>query len=723
MSARRNWWVLVLVLLPPAAPGAEPLPAGAVCRLDPPGTSFRSPGGVYEISADGNWSHSPRKAISPDGTLVALISDAHFVRLCRSDTKEEVRLLKGHTAYLAAVAFSPDGKTVASGSTDRTLRLWDTASGAERFVCSGHEDQVCAVAFAPDGKTVASASWDGSVRLWDVSSGKELRRLEGHRYEVRDVAFAPDGQRLASGGTDGTVRLWDPTTGKEVRRWVVHESGVRALAFTRDGTGIRTVDSAQIARNWDVHSGKELSAARKVGLPAEVNVAHCAAFAPDGQTAALGYPDGGIRLYDVKSGKELRVIGRHPEIVWSVAFSPNGKTLASSARRHGIVRLWDVATGRMVRSYPGHAGGVSRVLFSRDGQRLLAAGGSFDPSIIVSDTATARELRRLEGHTSLVGAMALSPDGQTLASVVSGDAVRLWDLATGKERRHWAPPAHSSGQEVAFTADAGGLLAVDPTNAVCVYDVRTGRCRRELAGVAPWLGISADGRLLATVTSDHAIALVEVATGQERHRFPQGGRSCGWAAFSADGRRLLADAGDGTAFVWDVTGGAAGGLTARQGDDAWRDLAADGTVAHQAIWKLILSPKESVPLVRDRLRQPPAVDADVIARRVVELDDDSFAVRERATEDLERAAEGARAALEKALASSPSAEVKRRAEALLAKLDGTPGPERLRELRALEVLETLGTPEARQVVEALANWPPAARLTREARGALERLKR
>jgi hypothetical protein len=375
----------------------------------------------------------------------------------------------------------------------------------------------------------------------------------------------------------------------------------------------------------------------------------------------------------------------------------------------------------MVRSFPGHGGGVSRVLFTADGKQLVAAGGSFDPSILVYDTATARELGRLEGHTNFVGDIALAPDGQSLASVGWDATARLWDVRAGKERRRW-PRFAGSPSRVAFAADASGLLAEPETGTVCLFDLTTGKPRRRLAGFGRWLGTSPDGRTLAVATTDNLVTLVEVATSQERRRFGSSAGQPDWAVIAPEGRRLLTDGGDGTAFLWDLTAGVKGGLAARDGDDLWRALAEDGRPSYDAHWKLVLSPRESVPLLRANLRPASPVDVTRLARWVAELDDDSFTVREKATQRLERAGEAARDALEKVLAGPPSAEVRRRAEALLAKLDeGTPGPEEARELRALEVLEAIGTPEARHVVEGLAKGAPEARLTRDARGVLERL--
>jgi WD40 repeat protein len=731
MSSRlvRRLLSLVMFLFAPAALGADPLPEGATARFVASGVKYSDPIDAPVIVSQEGELLSP-SGVSLDGKLQARISDDHTVRVCVSNPEQELRQLKGHTAYLTATVFSPDGKIIASGSNDRTLRLWDTASGKELHCCRGHDDQVCAIAFAPDGKTVASAGWDGTVRLWDVASGKEIWHCEGHRYEVRTVAFAPDGKTLASGGTDGTVRIWNAATGKEVRGWTVHESDVMALAFTKDGKGIGTVDPYHPqGRLWDMATGKELGRFGPKGFDPprsfpgpNLPPIYSAAFAPNGKTVALGYGDGTVRLHDATNGKELRILGRHPGYVWSVAFSPDGKTLASSARRHGVVRLWDVETGKMVRSYPGHGGGVSRVLFTPDGKQLVAAGGSFDPSIIVYDTATAKGLHRLEGHTNYVEAIALAPDSKTLASAAWDKTVRLWDMAAGKERLRWAG-AESSDGRVAFSADGSCVLATDAMGNPCLYDVATGKRRGSLERVSRWVGMSADGHTLAAATPDNLLSLVEVATGQERRRFNDGGRPSAWMIFSPDGRRLLSDAGNGTAFLWDLTAGARSGLTAHQGDDLWDNLAgADGPRAYDALWRLALSPKESVPLLREKLRPAGPVDGKPIPRWIKELDDDNFDVREKATKNLERTGEAARAALEKAVADSTSAEVKQRAGSLLAKLDdGTPGADELHGLRALEVLEQVGTPEARQIIEGLTKGAPEVRLTREAKAALRRL--
>jgi hypothetical protein len=249
------------------------------------------------------------------------------------------------------------------------------------------------------------------------------------------------------------------------------------------------------------------------------------------------------------------------------------------------------------------------------------------------------------------------------------------------------------------------------------------------------MAFSPDSRLLAWSGwwGDPSVHLVEVATGQECHRFVGHTGRVLPLSFSADGTKLVSGSDDTTALVWDLTGKLAAGeewgkpLTAKEIEAAWTDLAGDDAAhAYELIRRLSAAPREPVVFVRDHLKPVAVADQKRIARLIGDLDAEDFAVRERATRELETLGEAAADACRKVLEGAPSAESRRRLERLLAqqvRSQGKPTPEYLRLLRALEFLERAGTPEARQHLETLAQGAPGARVTREAKSALERLSR
>jgi WD40 repeat protein len=401
--------------------------------------------GQESLTLRGHTGEVTSVAFSPDGKRIVSGSWDKVVSVWDAHTGQESLTLRGHSNWVTSVAFSPDGKRIVSGSWDKTVKVWDAHTGQETLTLRGHTDKVTSVAFSPDGTRIASASRDGTVKVWDTQTGQELLTLKGHTGYVTSVAFSPDGKHIASGSVDQTVKVWDAQTGQEVLTLKGHTGAVSSVAFSPDGRRIASGDQIYDqnvphgpprwgeVKVWDVHTGQEL-----LTLKGHTRI-DSVAFSPDGRRIASGggginFADGEIwdelKVWDAQTGQEALSLKGHNGFVWSVAFSPDGKRIASASASPivtvpGEVKVWDAQTGQDLLTLKGHSLGVESVCFTPDGKRIVS--GSVDQTVKVWDAQTGQETLTLKGHTGAVHSVAFSPDGKRIASASHDRTVKVWD--------------------------------------------------------------------------------------------------------------------------------------------------------------------------------------------------------------------------------------------------------------------------------------------------------
>ena len=552
---------------------------------------------------------------SPDGRLLASAGTNGMLRLWDRETAQMRQALPGHSTIIQALAFSRDGRRLVSGDLNGELRLWEddqagfwhpAASGGviagsgtvtalaflpedgrvvagteggtikiysptgqlERSI-DAHALGVLSLSVAPDGRIVSSGE-DRIIKIWQASTGKLVRTLEGHAVpgQVVSVAFSPDGKLVVSGGEDDTVRIWDSGSGSLNHTFKAEGSDGDqfAVAFAYDGALVAAGSKGGRVRFWNPETGQYAGQIEQVGGPLR-----SLAFSPDGRLLAtatlsnyrksswanqVGTSDATVKLWRVPTGN-LQGLKGHKGAVNALAVAPDGSLIASGGIDH-TVRLWDPETGAQRHLLTKHIEEIEALAFSPNGRMLASAGND---GIAVWDTKTAdMTYTRFDKDYKYFKVLAFSVDGTVLAAARSS-YIELHHLATGEVT---TAKTENDPNVMTFSADgrwlvSGGRKGIhlhDATTGAFVRSINEDESHRKLL-----MALSADGRTIASTRSDRQqVDLWDLEAGQPRRRITVD-KETGWKAkkisaiyglpFAYDGELVAATTSSET-MIWDA---------------------------------------------------------------------------------------------------------------------------------------------------------------------------
>jgi WD40 repeat protein len=458
--------------------------------------------------------------------------------------------------------WSPTGKVFATEGPENSgmIDIRDAETGASVLSFHGHDIDVNDVAFSPDGSMLATTGDDGTLRVWNSSTGDKVAAFGGGG-QVWSPAISPDGSMVAASWVDrGLVRIFDIASGNKVAE--IRAPRAYGMSFSSDGKLIAFGNGgAPIATIADVASG---SIVRKVG-EGEAPVFDLA-FSPDGRLLATASPDGSVRIWDVATGEKHDTLRAHQAGVNTVDWNADGTRLAT-ASDDGTARVFDMGNGAgrelFAVSDIDTANGLQSVAFSPDGNQIMTADGAMTAvKIWNADAAGGAEWLDVTAAPGTIGG-GFANDGDAIVVSAGDGGARMWDIASGDLIRGFGDSDSGDGHNMlAVSRDGHSIAAIGPDNyPVEAWDVDTGAHLFSVQGNQLILALawSHDGQRLAIAEAPAAggrIRIVDRAGTEVATLNDQVGVSTYSMAFSPDGTKLVAnrssDAGAASTPIWDI---------------------------------------------------------------------------------------------------------------------------------------------------------------------------
>ena len=481
-------------------------------------------------------------AFAMDGSWLASGGSDNAILIWETESGRQLRALNGHKGYIRSLAISADGQSLASGSNDRTIKVWNVGEGRELFTLSGHEGPVEALAFSRDGRWLSSAGSDKTIKIWDLTSRKEIQSLNRRTVAVSVLVFGRNDELLAA-AEGNLIRLWDTKKWRENQTIRRHSAKITALRFSDDNAWFASAGADGSILVW--HNDWERE---QFALKNNTSGVTALSFAKDTSLLAA-HADGGIDTWNYSTGIKKSSITGEQDVakITFAAFSSDAASLVSTTGARDL-RLRNV-TGKNERVLKNQSIAISAVAFSRDGRCFASAAA--DSAIRLWEVATGRELPRLTGHSGYATTIAFSPDSRLLASGSASGEIKIWDVSANQLAFN-LPTQTRNINRVAFSPDSKFLATAGMDQTVQIWDLETKQSRALMGHTDEITSVVfVDDKRLISGGRDKTIRLWDLQTGGVTS-LDNLGAEVNALTVSPDGKLLVAGNADNTVRLWQL---------------------------------------------------------------------------------------------------------------------------------------------------------------------------
>ncbi len=440
-----------------------------------------------------------RVLFSPDGRQLIVSGMSATLYVWDTISGQLLNTLNGHLDWIWSIDISTDGNTLISAGEDRTIRVWDLRMGVCQTILHAHQDRIWSISLAPDGRHLVSGSEDRKISIWDLQQGKCVKTIGGYGNGIKSICFVPQHSWLASCHRDGGIRLWNWQNLTCVHTLQGHLDAVLTIAVSPDGRYLASGSLDRTIRIWDLHDltcRHVMLDRRKSTKDPKIDGSCALVFSSDSHKLIVGDYRADLQIWDVASGKLDRTFDGHPNRIQSVALCHIHQTIATACEHK--IRIWDLTTGECLHEIVAHSQPVLTVAFSADG-RYLASGG-MDKTVKIWDTTNWEPLPTEIVHHSLILSVAFSPVpiAATSASdyqliVGSGDRlIKRWQIATSEclqtyaEHQNWV-------WSIAYSPDGSKIVSAGEDETIKIWDVDRGHSLHTLRLSRPYEDMNITG--------------------------------------------------------------------------------------------------------------------------------------------------------------------------------------------------------------------------------------